>query len=395
MKSMKRLALLCMLGGIAAGSFVAAPAHAVDLKSLFQRRQTPLSLRDIYPVQNEDDFDGIAKSFHGTPFNDPQLEYEIMVPKDWNSVERPDAHGTKGQTNLIADLAQFSSPVINAMRATVTIQSVNLTQEISAQNWLKNNIRSNKYDLQGDVNAISDKRASAECVGTSLNGSVSYIYMTAQFNGNKAVLVRFDSPLPLKNVLAFVSKRIVDSFQFILATDRPIEVQKSFMFANALKFRYPESLIIKNVDVGDTRYMSAQFYNQTKEIEDSERGRIPAVTNGLIRFAVIKRSYSTSLTKATNDMRDFVTKTLGLEFKKLVDSRKAPVSNRFLFSRYEVYQVLPKTNTNAMPQEIRFLALGDKNWYVFGVLWTPSENEDFYNWAVNTQDFDMMIRDFR
>ena len=178
-------------------------------------------------------------------------------------------------------------------------------------------------------------------------------------------------------------------------TDRPIETLKSFTFGSALKFRYPESLVVNHVDIGDARFMSAQFYNIIREgMVDKDKGKSISQIQGLIRFVVVRRNHNTSLKKEANDVKDFVGKILNVDFRKLVSSDKIKTSNRFLFSRYEVYEVAPRKN-NPIPQELRFVALGDKNWYVFGLLFSPSESENFYAWANNTQDFDMMIKDFR
>ena len=377
--------------------FAAAPAHAMlDLKSLFEKKQTPVSLSDIYPIQNDEDFEGISKSFHGRPYNDPQIEFEILVPKDWVLEVAPDTHSTLGMSRaLIGDLSRFRSPVINTMRATVAVQSIKLDHEISAENWLKSYILSNKYALQGTINATSDKKAGANCIETKLDGSSSYIYITVQVNGNDAVIVRFDSPLVLKDVMAFVRNKIVDSFRFILVTDHPIETLKSFTFGTALKFRYPESLVVNHVDIGDTRFMSAQFYNVIREgMVDKGLGKSIAQIQGLIRFVVVRRNHNTSLKKEANDLRDFVSNILKVDFRKLISSDKAQVSNRFLFSRYEVYEVAPRKN-NPIPQELRLVALGDKNWYVLGILFSTSDSENFYAWANNVQDFNMIIKDFR
>ena len=386
--------LLCVLGFVVAGGF--DTAHAIDLKSLFEKKQTPVSLSDVYPVQSEEDFEGISRSFHGRPYNDPQIEFEILVPKDWVLEVSPDTHSSLGLSRaLIGDLARFRSPVVNTMRATIAVQSIKLDHEISAENWLKSHILSNKYALQGAITVTSEKKAGANCIETRLDGSSSYIYITVQINGNDAVIVRFDSPLALKDVLAFVRNKIVDSFRFILVTDRPIETLKSFTFGSALKFRYPESLVVNHVDIGDARFMSAQFYNIIREgMVDKDKGKSISQIQGLIRFVVVRRNHNTSLKKEANDVKDFVGKILNVDFRKLVSSDKIKTSNRFLFSRYEVYEVAPRKN-NPIPQELRFVALGDKNWYVFGLLFSPSESENFYAWANNTQDFDMMIKDFR
>ncbi len=41
------------------------------------------------------------------------------------------------------------------------------------------------------------------------------------------------------------------------------------------------------------------------------------------------------------------------------------------------------------------MVLGDQNWYILVFLLTPTANVDFNTWAVNLQDFDMIVKDFR
>jgi len=147
--------------------------------------------------------------------------------------------------------------------------------------------------------------------------------------------------------------------------------------------------------------MSMQLYNEKKEgvlDPSTARWHVPQV-QGLIRFVVVKRLPTTNLKKETDDIKSFIEGPLGLEFRKWVSSTKPPVSSRFLgegrFARYEIYQVATAKKSNAIPQELRFVALGDKDWYVFALLLTPTDSENFYVWAVNTFDFDMMVKDFR
>jgi hypothetical protein len=395
MKFIKIAVLFCVLGFIAAAAFATGSARASVLGDLFAKKQSGIPYSQVYPIQNEDDFQANAKARHGLPYDDPQLEYEIMIPKDWVSEETPqmtDANGPSRQ--LMGDIARYRSPVISTMQAILTIQSVKLDHEISAESWLKNYILSNKYNLQEAVVPVNDRKAGANFIATGLDGSSSYIYITVQFNGNNAVIVRLESPLALKGVLDFARNRIVDSFRFILETDHPIEGLKSFSFSNALRFRYPQSLTLNHVDVGDTRHMSMQLYNIAMQGMVNSRRQSVAQIQGYFRFIVVKRTPETNLKKETDDIKSFIDKYLSLEFKKLVESKKAPVSKRFIFSRYEVYQVSQKKG-NTVPQELKFVALGDKNWYVFGVLLSPSENENPDAWAIDNQDFNMMLRDFR
>ncbi len=384
MKFSKILALICIL--VVTASLCTSGIARAQLGGPFAKKKAaaPAPVM-LYPIQDEDSFQTVAKSFHKIPFNDPQLEFSMLLPKDWTSEEtlQSDATGTLNR-ELVSEIAHFSSPVINTMRAAVILQSIKLEREISAESWLKNYIVTGGYDLQDKIVAVDDRKATANCVITS-DGKSSYVQMLVQINGSNAVVVRFESPMYLKDSMAFLAKRSLDSFRFILATDHSIEVQKTFSFADVVKFSYPESWGPNNLDVKDSRSMSMQLYSK------GEGGHI----QGLIRFVVVKRSADTSLKKEVEDLKKYFDGVLKLDFKKLVSSDKAPTSSRFLFSRYEVYQVASKKEESPSNQEIRLVALGDKDWYVFAFLLTPADSENFYTWASNTQSFDMIVKSLK
>ena len=384
MRFLRILLLSCVIA-LAVNISTSNTAWAL-LNGLFDKKQAvqaPQQPQQYY-IHDEESFKAVEKSFHGIPFKDPQLEFSILLPKDWTSEEtvQTDMAGDLS-LKLIGDLAKFKSPIINTQQAVVTIQSIKLSREISAQNWLKNYILSNNYDIQDKVISTDDRKASAYCIATSDNKS-SYIYLAVEINGNNAIIVQFSSPLALKDTLQFLRKKVVDSFKFILATDSPIETQKNFSFADAVKFNYPESWSPNHMDIKDSRSMSMQLYSKGKN------DRI----DGLVRFVVIKRNADTSLKAETADLKKYFTDFLSLDFKKLVSSDKAPVTDRFIFSRYEVYQAASKKE-NTAEQEIHLVVLGDKDWYIFGFLLTPTETDNFYTWACNTQAFNMIIKSLR
>jgi hypothetical protein len=438
MKFAKILVPLCLMAFIAVGT-----AHA-GLMDMFAKKQV-IKKEDIYPIQHDEQFQDVRKSYHRTPFGDPELEYEISVPKDWASVDTAPTQGGAPSVQLMGNLDKFKSPVIYTKQAVVTIQSIKLTREISAGNWLKDYIRENHYSFQidekatadkkaaiaaaaaaaaakggavtpdknpdgtlagdvlTDVKMTSDRQASAECVTTSADGESDFVYMKVLFNGNNAVLVKFEAADALREVLDFISKAIVDSFRFVLETDHTIETQKSFNFADALKFRYPESLDPpKNVDDKDTRHMSMQLFNLRTETQGLDPSLLKNISiyEGLIRFVVVKRTVNTSLKKETDNIIHFIEQGQGhgldLVVKKLLPApdKQPQVSNRFKFYRYEIYDVA-EHKSRTIDKELRFVALGDDKWYVFAIMETPSPEEDFHTWAVNTQDFDMIIKDFR
>jgi hypothetical protein len=381
MKLLKPVIIACLLAALSV-----QPAHAL-LDKLFGKKQAvqkSMPLTEIYPIQDEAAFQAVAKSFHKMPFNDPLLEFNILLPKDWTQEETLHADtGGEFDRKIMGELGRFRSPFIHTMQALVTIQSIRVEREISAENWLKNYILTNNCSLQGAVAPDGNKEATAACVSTS-EGRSTYLYVLAKLNGNNAVVVQFEMPIALKEGLDFLSKRVLDSFQFVLTSDRPIETQRIFNFASTIKFGYPESWIPNHIDARDTKNMSMQLYSKQKN----------DLVDGLVRFVVARRSDENSLKKEALAVRKHITEFLGLDIKKLISSDKLPASNRFLFSRYEVYQVTPRKE-GASSQELRLAVLGDKDWYVFVFLLSPSDNDDFYTWACNTQAFDIIVKSLR
>jgi len=112
---------------------------------------------------------------------------------------------------------------------------------------------------------------------------------------------------------------------------------------------------------------------------------------GYVRFLAVRRSRSTDFQTELDDQRKYFDNVMNLKITKMISSGKSQAYDRFLFNRYEIYDVEPKKG-KASPQEIHFLALGDKEWYIFAILFTPKEGTHLYNWARNTQSFKEIVK---
>ncbi len=381
----KYLAVACAL--FIAASLASPATASAGWLSRFFAKKAPVapSLAQIYPIQNEKSFQAVARVFSKTPFNNPELEYSIMLPKDWKpqATIQSAAVGGLGR-EIISEVARYRSPVINTMTAVVIVKSIQLDREITAGNWLKNYIYSNSCTPQGKMIVINDKRAEANCI-TTLNGNISYTHALAAINGDNLVLVEFRNPLYLTGPLEFLAKTALDSFKFILVTNSPIEKQKLFSFANVITFSYPASWTPNDLDTSGNNTMSMQLFNEN----DGRRKK--KQINGMIRFVVIRRDSETSLIKESAAIKKYFNDFLGLKFVKLISSEKEPAAPRFLFSRYEVYEMSTK-NAATQDQEAHILVLGSKSWYVFAFLLTPTANNNFYTWACNTRAFNLIVK---
>jgi hypothetical protein len=354
----------------------------VFLDKIFGKKKEA-AVVDHYAIHDEASFKALTKTFHQIPYSNPKMEYDIAVPKNW-TIEQVAKDTRPELSNMILkDIVRFKSPLIGTYHVSITVRSIQLTQELSTDIWLKNYIISQGYTLQNNVTAQSSKRASASFIQT-LEGKSVYTYTVAQANGNIMMMARFDVPIELQEYLDFVTKRTIDSFRLIQPNIDSIESQKTFTLADAIKFSYPESWAINDPDFRNPSRMSVQLLQRDQNEQ----------INGFIRFIAIRRSPQTTLKKESEALRTYLNDSVGVDIIKLKSSSKAAAYSRFSFSRYEIYQIASK-KSNKRDQELHSIVLGDKDWYIFIFLLTPTETNNLLFWAHNTLSLEMILNSMK
>lgn len=362
-------------------TLLALPQTAnASLLDLLHKKDQPAQQ---YPIQDDAAFNANTKSFRQIPFNDPKLEFDIMLPNDWKSEPVIKTSDQALKQDIPEDIARFKSPRIGTAQAVVTIQSKHLAHEISAENWLRNYAVTNGYTPQEKVTADGNKKATISYISVFEQNS-TYTYARVQINGDIVEIARFEVPLYLREPMGFLQKKSIDSFRLIQTNDDPVEQQREYSLSDAVRFTYPESWEVHYPDFKDSNSMSVQIHNEAQSRQ----------VDGLIRFVAVRRRAQTSLAQELETLKKYFNETLGLEIKKMVSSGDIPAAPRFLFSRYELYQVASKKKSLS-EQDLRLVALGDKEWYIFVFLLSPSEADNLYAWARNTQTFDLVVKSLK
>lgn len=335
----------------------------------------------VHPIHDDAVFARETKAYGMMPYAKAELEYEIFIPKDWTEVEAYDSL-QENQDAILSRIAYYKSPMVSTLQMDLEINALKLKHEISARNWLRDYILSQGYTPQGDVTEVSLKSANAYYIVAGSPAAPSSLeYVAARISGSWVLLATYRTPLPLANYVKYLQKKTVDSFKILYPKDEAVEDQKVFTLVDSIKFNYPVSWEVISTDFRDMNRLTVHLQNKgkAKNIE------------GYIRFLAVRRSRSTDLQTELDDQRKYFDNVMNLKITKLVSSEKSQAYNRFLLNRYEVYDVEPKKG-KASPQEIHFLALGDKEWYIFAILFTPKEGTHLYNWARNTQSFKEIVK---
>jgi hypothetical protein len=338
----------------------------------------------VHPIHDDAGFAKETKAYGMMPYAKAELEYEIMIPKDWTEIEAYDTL-QENQDAILSRIAYYKSPMVGTLQMELEINALKLKHEISAKNWLRDYILTQGYSPEGNVTEVSGKSATAYYVVAGSPAAPSSLeYVAARISGGWVLLATYRAPLPLRKYVEYLQKKTVDSFKILYPKDEPVEDQKVFTLVDSIKFNYPVSWEVISTDFRDMNRLSVHLQNKgkAKNIE------------GYIRFLAVRRSRSTDLQTELDDQRKYFDNVMNLKITKLTSSEKSPAYNRFLFNRLEVYDVEPKKG-KASAQEIHFLALGDKEWYVFATLFTPKESTHLYNWARNTQSFKELIKSIK
>jgi hypothetical protein len=345
----------------------------------------------VHEIHDQASFAKKTKSFSMMPYNKADLEFEIYLPSDWTPEEKAfsDANLAIGE-KIAGEVARFWSPMIVTQRAYASIDVLKLDHEISARNWLKNYLVSSGYLLQGDVTEINNKSSTARYIRATDTGS-NFGYISARISGGFVETARFEVPVNLKDYLKFLQKKSVDSFKLLYPKEEPIEEQKVFTLVDAMKFTYPASWKVGNPDFRDMNRLIVEAKN-IRAGSGLGKGQI---VDGYIRFLAVRRTRTTDLMTEVEEIKKFFNETMSLEFTKMLSSGKSDAYERFIFNRYEVYDVLGKAGKTKVTQELHLVVLGDKEWYVIAFLFTPKESAGLYNWARNIQSFQEMIKSIK
>jgi hypothetical protein len=370
------IAIGAVIALVAGGAYIAFKPKAAA--------PTQAAAPKVHPIHDDAGFTKETKAYGMMPYAKAELEYEIMIPKDWTEIEAYDTL-QENQDAILSRIAYYKSPMVGTLQMELEINALKLKHEISAKNWLRDYILTQGYSPEGNVNEVSGKSANAYYVVAGSPAAPSNLeYVAARISGGWVLLATYRVPLPLRNYVKYLQKKTVDSFKILYPKDEPVEDQKVFTLVDSIKFNYPVSWEVLSTDFRDMNRLSVHLQNKgkAKNIE------------GYIRFLAVRRSRSTDFQTELDDQRKYFDNVMNLKITKLISNEKSPAYNRFLFNRVEVYDVEPKKG-KASPQEIHFLALGDKEWYIFATLFTPKETTHLYNWARNTQSFKEIVKSIK
>ncbi len=335
------------------------------------------------------EFEKATELIEEKPRGDRFLEFEVRIPKNWKRVgERIDdsdvnnGGDVKLSRRILGRLVKYYGAGTFAAPSHFDVQAIELDQQITAKNWFLGYLQSNSYTLQG-LKVFNNQKV--EALYVLVEDAVSYVVRTtATINGPRMVLASYYLPEEAWMKERALQEYVLGSFRFLEPEQVKLQPTRTYTFLDLLRFDYPSSWRLLAPDINNIDSMNVRLVNSkdTKTLV------------GEINARIVSTELETSLPQELNLLKENIM-SMGLEVGELLET---PANYKFqpqvTFARVEVYNAKARSN-NVQDHEYWLAVMAEDRYYYIISMLTPSRDNDFYNWASNTEAFQLIIESIR
>ncbi len=362
--------------------FFSAPAVAQSFLSDFETPMPPVeALSQSQFIEN-------TTLYEESRYEDSALAYNIRLPKDWSkSQDLSDTH-LKLTQNVAIDLARyFGPPAIDQDRQKLLVQAIGLPHQMSAQIWLIQYLRANKYSLLGFE--VEDEHR-AEALYVVIEDKVSYVVRSVvQINGSKALFAQYFVPLERWHDYKKMQAEALRSFVLQQEVIALAEEMTVYPFMDVALVHYPVSWAIRFPMIESVDRLRAQML-RVLETEDIY-ARKTRTLEGQIEIEFVSTVISDDLETEVAKYDEILAEQ-GLAIGVPIDTEQTMIFNDFIeFAYTEVYETKDKGNS-LIDYEFWITTLGTGDHYIFISLLTPARDTDFTSWIRNTETYKVVAQ---
>ncbi len=343
----------------------------------------PLSKVDFIP---QEDFEAKTNLLEEIPFGDQYLAYQLRLPKDWNvepvlsqDVKNKKRSGLKKR--VLGPLVRYTSQPSKHLRSFFTVESVELTYEVGARNWLIHYILSHGLFLEqmGD-----ESKKQVEAIYVEVKRDITYIVRAvAIINGARMIFVRYYLPQDLYQEEYVQQAQVLNSFQLIDREEVGVEDLKVYGFLSQSFFDYPVSWTLKAPFVRSIDRMKAMLHYSTTV------GQL----DGQINFYLANRMTKTSRSQEIATFKESF-EIEGYEMGGYIERVKMDYHKDMGFGITEAYNLTPNGDSMLNYELWVSLMEGEEYLYVISLL-TPARGEEFFTWARNIEAYRLVLKGMR
>ncbi|MGB0720428.1 MAG: hypothetical protein ACPGRX_08140 [Bdellovibrionales bacterium] len=316
-----------------------------------------------------------------TPFGDEYLAFEVRLPEGWGSDDAQSVGNFQLSESVLGEVARYFGPVRPGFRSYFSVQVVGMKYQLTTEQWFKLYLLENGYSIQG-LDVLDDGRV--EAIYVVIENDVTYVVRAvAEVNGKRAVLAQYVMPVEQWQDEKLMQERVVGSFRLLNKDTNFIEVMKPYYFLDVAEMQYPESWALRSKPLRSVDHMDVQLLNT---VENKEHRHAAQLLNGKIEVHLFSAYSVDDLEQQIEDFKHEVQGD-GLLLQDIIEEPDDfDFNDNVEFARVQVFGATDQ-NKSVLGYEFWFTVMAARDYYYFVTLLTPSRNDDFLNWARNTQTF--------
>ncbi len=338
----------------------------------------------------EKDFLATSTEYKTVPYGDKSLAYSIRFPSDWQPAEDKGSSNFELNTKLFTSINIWYSPPRMGGRSRLEVKAVDLENQLTAEQWYLKNLLQTGQTLEG-FTVHSEKKVEALMI--IMEDDTSYYLRTMTIiNGRRVIQAQYYVPMFFWNEENAMQAQCLSTFDITYPTEEVIEKLQAFQFLDVAEVMYPESWRAHAKQLKSIENMNVKFLNVRKTKNKFER--LDESIEGQIDVTLVSSLTAESLLAELENYKKNLEGTGMIVGKKIETINDMKYNDNYSFAASEVYEGIDSSN-DSMEYELWFSLLVSGNYYYFVTLLTPSRNETYNVWALNTQTYKIVINNIK
>ncbi|MCK5374207.1 MAG: hypothetical protein KAJ40_02885 [Alphaproteobacteria bacterium] len=344
------------------------------------------------PLASQEKFLELSKSVTKKPYGEDVLAYSMRIDKDWTEgVDRTSTNFILSE-KLFLELSSYYGPPTISGRSRIVIEALNLEGNLTAEQWYIKYILEGGYTTEGFVAHSPNK---VESLMVIMERDYSYYLRTlVMINGSKVIMVKYYIPAIFFQEQAVMQAMILNSFKLTYPVQRQYQEMLQYRFLDIAEFKYPAQWKIYARPVRSVDRLNAAVLNVRDGADNSSGKAVSAATEGKLDVTVISSAIKNTLIEEIAEYKKTIEADGMLIGKRIPEDYEFTYEKNIDFAITEVYKGMD-TFENMSEYEFWFTVMVGGNYYYFMMLLTPSRNEMFGTWAENTENYKLMVANFK
>ena len=342
------------------------------------------------PLANQEAFEKATKPVEEVPHNDEALAYSMRIKNTWQKDGGVGAQNTLFGKKLFLNVSSFVGKPTVYGRSRIDIEAKNLDEDLTAKQWYIGYVVEQGNTIEGFIDH-SDNRIESLMIVTRHDYSY-YLRSLVLVNGSKIIMVKYY--VPIENFLqqAVMQEMVLSSFSLTNIKERERGEMLSHKLRDIAQVKYPSGWKVFANSRDGKEVTIANIREVVKEVGWTGQKLVESSMEGKVYVMVTPRVEGEDHNEILEEYKRKV-ESEGIFFgSEIPDETKFQYTKQVSSATTKIHKGTYSKNTQADYELwVSVMTAGKYNYFM--LLLTPTRNEEFMNWAVNTQSYKVMLKE--